>query len=159
MLTARSLLYGGFSLTETPLDRDPSLDKDPPTLNRDPSALDRDPLDRDPPGQRSPPPPVDRQTPVKTLPSQTSYVGGNKDLLREIYNLSITNYRRLNHCIVWMSQCQCKIVRNKYTDTCELGHHVVIMRVDESIICAFWWWSVNYCRKKISVFCRICLIK
>ena len=37
-------------------------------------------LDRDPPWTETPwtkTPPVDRQTPVKTLPSQTSFGGGN----------------------------------------------------------------------------------
>ena len=64
-----------------PLDRDP-LDRDPltetPLLDRDPPDRDlptENPLDRDPhPVDRDPP--VDRQTPVKTLPSQTSFPGG-----------------------------------------------------------------------------------
>ena len=85
---------GQRPLDGEPLDRKPS-DRD--TIDSDP--LVRDPLDRDPSGQ-SPPwtetpqtetprdrdpgetpwtetPPVDRQTPVKTLPSQTSFAGGN----------------------------------------------------------------------------------
>ena len=87
-------------LTETPspLDRDPPWTK---TTSGQRPPLDRDPQDRNPseqrhpwtetPGQRPPgqrplrqrpsgqrpPPPVDRQTPVKTLPSQTSFTHGN----------------------------------------------------------------------------------
>ena len=52
--------------TDSPLQR--PLDRDP--LERDP--LDRDPLDNNPPH-------VDRQTPVKTLPSQTLSAGGNNN--------------------------------------------------------------------------------
>ena len=44
MPTARSLLYGGVSMTETPLDRDPRTE----------TPWTKTPLDRDPPGQRSP---------------------------------------------------------------------------------------------------------
>ena len=63
MLTAHSLPYGG-SLSHTPHDRDPP-DRDPmdrPTPNRDPRT--------DTPHRG--------QTPVKTLPSQTWFAGGNK---------------------------------------------------------------------------------
>ena len=75
-------------------DRDP-LDRDPLPLDRDPLPLNRNPPGQRPPVQRplgqrppchvicdacwdrTPPPlPVDRQTPVKTSPSQTSFVGG-----------------------------------------------------------------------------------
>ena len=71
MRTAQTLPYGGLP------DRD-SLDRDlPPDRNhpdRDPmgqkSPRTETPSNREPPGQR--PLPLDRQTPVKTLPSQTS---------------------------------------------------------------------------------------
>ena len=67
MRTACSLPYGGVSLTDTS-DRDP-LDRDPPWIEIPPGQRpleQRHPwtdtlLDRDPP--------MDRQTPVKTLPS------------------------------------------------------------------------------------------
>ena len=99
MHTARSLLYGGlpgrdpWTETPSPGHRPPPLDRDPLPLDRD--RIYRDPLDRAPwtetpwteipldrdspslPGQR---PPVDRQTPVKTLPSQTSFAGGNNNI-------------------------------------------------------------------------------
>ena len=52
-----------ISLTETPGQRPPGQR---PPLDRD--LLDRDPLNRGPP--------VDRQTPVKTLRLQTSFAGG-----------------------------------------------------------------------------------
>ena len=57
--------------TETPLDRHP-----PPTGQTPPHRTDT-PLDRDPSGQRGRDRdrPVDRQSPVKTLPSQTSFAG------------------------------------------------------------------------------------
>ena len=62
--------------TETPLGQRPPLDRDPPwtetPLGQRP-PLDRDPLDRDPLNRG---PPVDRQTPVKTLRLQTSFAGG-----------------------------------------------------------------------------------
>ena len=55
---------------ENPLDRDPSLDRDPPHLDRDPCPGQRPPLlDRDPSWTETPldiDPPVDGQTPVKT---------------------------------------------------------------------------------------------
>ena len=65
MRTDRSLLYGGGlpdrgppgqrpPWTETPLDREPSRQRPPWTENS----------------------PVDRQTPAKTLPSQTLFAGG-----------------------------------------------------------------------------------
>ena len=45
------------------------------------TSMDRNPPGQKPPGQRPPgqgtPPPVVRQTPVKTLPSQTLFAGGN----------------------------------------------------------------------------------
>ena len=88
-----------------PLDRDP-LDRYPQTgdiLDRDPpgqrppwtetpqtetpwtdTPLNRHPPDRDPSGQRQDPP-VDRQTPVKTLPSQTSFVGGNNVIYKCVW--------------------------------------------------------------------------
>ena len=47
----------GVSLTETPLDRDPLLDRDLSWIEMPPwaeSPLDRNPPDRDPPGQRPP---------------------------------------------------------------------------------------------------------
>ena len=86
--------------TDTPLDRDP-LDRDPPWTE---TPLDRDPLVRDPPWIETPPPTVDRQTPVKTLPSQTSFAGGKNSVLMflhsskfegfEINNSYISNYER-----------------------------------------------------------------
>ena len=75
MRTTCCLPYAGVSLTETP------LDKDLPSLDRDPTGQ-KLPLDRDSPGQRLPldryPPPLfeDKQTPVKTLLSQTSFASG-----------------------------------------------------------------------------------
>ena len=83
MLTALFTI-SGVSLTETPpLDRDPPGQRPP---GQRPFRAET-PLDREPPGQRLPPPldreppgkrpPADRQTPVKTLPSQTSFAGGN----------------------------------------------------------------------------------
>ena len=39
---------------------------------------DRDPWTETPLTEKLPPPPVDRQIPVKTLPSQTSFAGGSK---------------------------------------------------------------------------------
>ena len=51
-----------------------------------------------PSGQRPPdrtPPPVDRQTPVKTLPSQTSFARGNKFVFRFQSNLSIAQTLRV----------------------------------------------------------------
>ena len=60
-----------------PPDRDPSgqrrpLDRNPPWTE---TSLDRDPSDRNPTPQQRPLP-LDRQTPVKTLPAQTSFAGG-----------------------------------------------------------------------------------
>ena len=69
----------GVSLTKIPL-----LNRGPWTKTPHPLDLDKDPLDRDSrdppwtethPGQRPP----CGQTPVKTLPSQTSFAGSNKE--------------------------------------------------------------------------------
>ena len=55
----------------------------PPALYRRRVSLIEHPPDRDPPGQRHPPPPpVNRKTPVKTLPSQTSFTGGKYCVLK-----------------------------------------------------------------------------
>ena len=82
-----------WTQTPSPGQRLPPLDRDPLPLDRDP--IYRDPLDRatwaetpwteitldrDSPPSLDRDPPVDRQTPVKTLPSQTSFVGGNNNI-------------------------------------------------------------------------------
>ena len=65
-----------------------------------PWPLDRDTRTETAPGQRSLPrpiPPVDRQTPVKTLPSQTSFAGGKN-----------TGSESRVSCVIWTdinSQC------------------------------------------------------
>ena len=75
MRTAR-LYHMGVLLTETPIDRDPPWTETPWTEPPGQSPQDRDPppdgnpLDRDRP--------MNRQTPVKLLPSQTSFADGNE---------------------------------------------------------------------------------
>ena len=103
MLSYSGVSLRGVSLTGTLLYRDPPGQRHPPDRepsDRDPpqreTLLDRDfprtetprqrPPETETPGQRPPPieaplgqrlrPPVDRQTPVKTQPSQTSFAGG-----------------------------------------------------------------------------------
>ena len=73
MRTACSLPYGGGGgggvfMTETPPDRGLPWTETPRQRLPGQRPPDREPPDRDPT--------VDRQTPVKTLPSQTSFAGG-----------------------------------------------------------------------------------
>ena len=78
MHTDRSLLYINPP-DRAPPDRDPPGQRPPWTETHwTKNPLDREPLDRDPPGMETETTPVDRQTPVKTLPSETSFAGGNK---------------------------------------------------------------------------------
>ena len=95
MCTVRSLPYRGFSLTETPLDRE--------------TPWTETPLTGDPYGQRLPPPAVDRQTPVKSLPSQTSFAGGKHiswiflAQLQNIFSKTRESYKSKN-CELFLPQ-------------------------------------------------------
>ena len=75
MRTARSLSYGGFPDRNSPGQRPSGQDLPGETPWTD-TPLQRPPYG-DPPGQNPPPPAVDRQTPVKTLPLQSSFADGN----------------------------------------------------------------------------------
>ena len=88
--------------TETPLDRDP-LDRDIPG-QRPP---DRDPPDRDPPWTETEIPLVNRQTHVKTQPSQTSFACGNTLVLNSTSRASTKN-----NVVLW-SQVLSELHRNE----------------------------------------------
>ena len=101
MRTARSLLDG-------------SLDRTPP--------LDRDyPPDRDSTSTETETPPLDRQTSVKTLPSQTSFAGGIYSQAAKAINVGDTKAHR--SIITPVSTCSCNHNEQTLLRICSQNHN------------------------------------